>query len=79
MKCCLCSAVPSTADVICLTLSLAMTQAQVQVDILCMHVRSHKYKLNPFLFPRCFIYFLLAQLPRAGKSQWKQSCCCCLS
>lgn len=29
-----------------------------------------------FGFARCFICFLLAQFPRAGKSQRKQSCCC---
>ncbi len=66
----------SCAYVICPALTLAVTQIQVHVDILCMHVSTHKHKLNTYHFPRHFIYFLLAQLPRAGKSQRKQSCCC---
>lgn len=66
----------SCADVISPILALAMTHTQVHVDMPYIHVNTHKHKLNTFNIPRCFIYFLLAELPRAGKSQRKQSCCC---
>lgn len=77
MKCCLysefCSS--SCADVICPAFTLLMMTRGA-----CGHtvhaVNTHKQKLNTFQLPRFFIYFLLAQFPRAGKSQRKQSWCC---
>lgn len=76
MKCCLCSAVHPV-----LTLFIPLLRLQwhrpkcMWTYCTCMWTLIN-FKLNTFQFPRHFIYFLLAQLPRPGKRQRKRSCCC---
>lgn len=69
----------STADVVCLTLTTVVTQAPVCVEALYMHESSSTTTSTCSCCSRCFIYILLAQLPRTGKSQRKQYCCCLLT
>lgn len=57
----------SCAYVICPNPTLPVTQIQVYVDKLFMHVSTHKHKLNTFHFPRCFYL-----LPISSASQGRE-------